>query len=136
MTDRPRSLVIVTPVFNDWTAFDSLVGALERALADAGLTAHLLAVDDGSSEDAPEQLTHVLEAITGVEVLQLRRNLGHQRAIAIGLAFIRRRAPCDVIVMDSDGEDDPADVPRLLARLDQEKGRVVVFAERLQSASV
>ena len=64
-------------------------------------------------------------------MLQLRRNLGHQRAIAVGLAYAEEHDPCDVVViMDGDGEDDPKDVPRLLACCRQAGGREIVFAER------
>jgi hypothetical protein len=61
--------------------------------------------------------------------LRLRRNLVHQRTIAIGLAHIGEYEARDVVVMDSDGEDDPRDVPRLVARMQEERGRSV-FAER------
>ena len=64
-------------------------------------------------------------------MLRLRRNLGHQRAIAVGLAYVEDRFKHDaVVVMDSDGEDDPSDVPRLLELLRAEGGRAIVFAER------
>ncbi len=71
-------------------------------------------------------------AIDAVDVLHLRRNLGHQRAIAVGLAHLEaERDACQlVVVMDSDGEDDPADIPRLLDRADQTGRRAMVFAER------
>lgn len=69
--------------------------------------------------------------IDSVCLLRLRRNLGHQRAIAIGLAFIEAGLPCEaVVIMDGDGEDSPSDVPRLIERLDREGGSRIVFAER------
>src|SRR5262249_13928887 len=71
------------------------------------------------------------KAIARVDVLRLRRNVGHQRAIGIGLAFIQANRPCRaVVVMDADGEDRPSDVPRLLARLKATDGRTIAFAER------
>jgi glycosyltransferase involved in cell wall biosynthesis len=66
-----------------------------------------------------------------MRVLGLRRNLGHQRAIAVGLAYIREQTPCDcVVVMDADGEDRPSDVPALLAHMDREGRGKIVFAAR------
>jgi hypothetical protein len=63
--------------------------------------------------------------------LALRRNVGHQRAIAIALAFVdEQRSPDTLVVMDGDGEDAPEDVPRLLACLSENDQRMVVFAER------
>jgi polyisoprenyl-phosphate glycosyltransferase len=76
-------------------------------------------------------LTSPLQAIRAVEVLALRRNLGHQRAICIGLSYLDQEYDCEaVVVMDGDGEDDPADVPRLLERWEAEGRRTIVFAER------
>jgi hypothetical protein len=65
-----------------------------------------------------------------VKVLNLKRNMGHQRAIALGLAYVQEHEPCDaVVVMDGDGEDKPEDVPSLLKVLER-AGSQVVFAER------
>ena len=93
-------------------------------------------IDDGSTEAAPLGFAagpH--QALTSVGVLRLRRNLGHQRAIAIGLAYIERNVPCDaVILMDADGEDSPADIPRLVDQFRSEQGANIVFAERRKRA--
>jgi hypothetical protein len=70
-------------------------------------------------------------ALIHVDVLELRRNLGHQRAIAVGLAYVEANESCaSLVVMDGDGEDDPKDVPRLLAHYNAEGGQNIVFAER------
>jgi hypothetical protein len=72
-----------------------------------------------------------LLALTRIQVLELRRNLGHQRAIAVGLSFVEQDRPGRlVVVMDGDGEDDPVDVPRLVAASRADGGRAIVFAER------
>jgi hypothetical protein len=126
-------VLVLLPVYNDWVAFGILLGHLDEALAAAGLTARVLAVDDGSlTRPDPEPCGgRPFRALRRVEVLELRRNLGHQRAIAVGLAYAEGRDPCDVVVvMDSDGEDDPRDVPRLLDRCRAEGWRAIVFAER------
>ena len=71
--------------------------------------------------------------IREVEILQLRRNVGHQRAIAIGLAYLEASIRCEaVVVMDGDGEDRPEEVPRLVDELERTGGRHIVFAERLR----
>ena len=128
-----RELVILLPVFNDWAALRKLLGSLDHVLASGAIEADVLVVDDGSTQ--PFEASSVgpdYRAIRRVEVLHLRRNLGHQRAIAIGLAFVEAERPrCRaVVLMDSDGEDAPEDVPRLLARYEQEGRRKIVFAER------
>jgi cellulose synthase/poly-beta-1,6-N-acetylglucosamine synthase-like glycosyltransferase len=66
-----------------------------------------------------------------VQLLTLRRNVGHQRAIAVGLAYVHEHIACDaVVVMDADGEDDPADVPRLVARCAEDRFEKIIFARR------
>jgi len=70
-------------------------------------------------------------ALRSVDILHLRRNLGHQRAIAVGLVFVYQNISCrSVVVMDADGEDRPADILPLAAKFDQDAGRSIVFAAR------
>jgi glycosyltransferase involved in cell wall biosynthesis len=91
-----------------------------------------LLVDDWSPVPAPPDLVqNKLKNIASVETLRLRRNLGHQRAIAIGLCFIHAERQCDAIaVMDADGEDRPEDLPQLLDLFLGENGNKVIFAQR------
>jgi polyisoprenyl-phosphate glycosyltransferase len=130
--DPSDEIVILIPAFNDWASLGELLPRLDSVLATHNLTADVLIVDDGSTiEPSDMALPGRLGAIERVDVLCLRRNLGHQRAIAIGLAYLEDcLSPSSVVVMDGDGEDDPADVPRLLERLREEGDAKVVFAER------
>jgi glycosyltransferase involved in cell wall biosynthesis len=127
-------VVILIPLFNDWETFAKLVVKIDDVLTSAGREADILIVDDASVVDPdPQHRFGPYRAVRRIDVLRLRRNLGHQRAIALGLAYIHgRRAPAygAVVVMDGDGEDAPEDVPRLLERLEAEGGRAIVFAER------
>ena len=126
-------ILILLPVFNDWEALRKLLIALDRELVKGGIGAEVLVVDDGSTEPlGPSAVGHDFRAIRRVDILRLRRNLGHQRAIAIGLAFVEAERPeCRALVlMDSDGEDAPEDVPRLVEKYEAEGRRKIVFAER------
>lgn len=135
--DRDAVLRILIPCFNDADALAILLPAIDDVLHQARIPASVLVVDDGSTRDPAPVLDQLplerFRALRNLETLVLRRNLGHQRAIAIGLAFLeRRRAPLPVVVMDADGEDDPADIPRLVAKSRETGGRAVVFAQRLK----
>jgi len=132
MTTDVGEVVVLIPVFNDWPSLAQLLPKLDSALAAHFLTVDVLVVDDGSTvAAAPELETRSYESLRRVDILRLRRNLGHQRAIAVGLAFIEDRLQVSsVVVMDGDGEDDPADVPRLLERLEEGANTMIVFAER------
>jgi hypothetical protein len=124
-------VTLLIPVFNDWEALNALIPALDRALAASGRHASILVVDDGSQSQPDMSAALALQAITAIEVLHLRTNLGHQRAIAIGLAHLEAQgAPDAVVVMDGDGEDRPEDVERLIKALEADGALRVVFAER------
>ena len=127
------SIAIVIPVLNDWNSLGLLLPGLDRALNGSSFGAEVIVVDDGSTssfEDSGVKLDG-LENIEKVSVLELKRNLGHQRAITLGLAYTAAERSCDaVIVMDGDGEDDPSDVIRLAERCREENFSKMVFATR------
>jgi hypothetical protein len=129
------ALLVLIPVYDDWHAVGQLIAHLDRALSYAGRRASVLLVDDGSSEAIGTQLAAFASSgrpgISGISVLRLRRNLGTQRAIAVGLSFVAANlTPDAVVVMDADGQDLPDDVPRLLEEFERKGGQAVVFAER------
>jgi glycosyltransferase involved in cell wall biosynthesis len=109
-----------------------LLARLDESLLNESAEIGVLVVDDASSTQNYEDFIPTnLEAIDKVEVLELRRNLGHQRAIAVGLAYVEANVACRaVLVMDGDGEDDPEDVPRLIERCREEGYEKLVFAKR------
>lgn len=130
------AITIVTPVFNDWASFGRLVRELDGIAASLGRPVNVLAVDDGSTRPiAPDVLGGFRpEHLAGVEVLHLRSNLGHQRAIGLGVAeCVRRGEAAQIVVMDCDGEDAPADVPRLLAAAAEQPAAVVVASRARRS---
>ena len=128
---RPALLVLI-PIYNDWDAVSLLLARLDRVLAKSPLRPHVLLVDDGSTiRPSAEIGAQAYVAIAQIEVLTLRLNMGHQRAIALALAYVQDRVrPGVVLIMDGDGEDDPEDVPRLAARLSECLDDRVIFAER------
>lgn len=131
--EKPRRLHLLLPVYEDWPVASLLLGRIDEVLLRHDLEAEVLLVDDGSTCAAEEVLRVEtrLAAIGRLRILELKRNLGHQRAIAVGLAFIEQNLEArPVLVMDSDGEDDPADIPALCAVYEREKGHKVIFAAR------
>lgn len=93
----------------------------------------VILIDDGSTESAPDDLAGEPQSLAPVQILVLRRNLGHQRALAVGMCYIDEHFNCSrVLVMDGDGEDRPGDVVPLLEKYDEEAGKKIVFAERLR----
>src|SRR6266404_6074570 len=129
-------LVVAIPIFNDWEALRLLLQNLDDALAARGMRAGVIVIDDGSTSHPPDDLVRgTPRALLDVEILHLARNLGHQRAIAIGLTFVHQERSCDaVVVMDGDGEDRPEDVPRLVDELLATQSEKVIFAARVRRA--
>lgn len=124
------TVVVLMPVYEDWDVVGELLPRLGAELAAAGHSATLVIVDDGSYQ-RPTRLRLPLAGFSSGTIVRLRRNLGHQRAICVGLAWIHAHLPgSTTAVMDADGEDDPRDVPRLLASFAAAGGDEVVFAAR------
>jgi glycosyltransferase involved in cell wall biosynthesis len=124
--------LILIPNYNDWRSLELLATNLDQILQAHQIEADLLIVDDGSTIGPRETLASAnYQSLRRIEVLRLRRNLGHQRAIAIGLAYVEDKIPCAaVVVMDADGEDDPGDVPRMIQKCRDKAFEKIVFAER------
>jgi hypothetical protein len=132
-TGAAANIAIVTPVLDDWPAFARLLQDISSSLADLPLSIEIVGVDDGSSTPFdPQALVVPADIIQSIEIIRLGVNLGHQRAIAVGLTSLADREDLDgVFVMDCDGEDRPADLPKLLAASRDQPGHIIV-ARRAQ----
>ena len=127
------SVIVLVPCFNEWESVEIVIQKLESYLAGQKRAIRVVLVDDCSTALLPASFLcdTPLSTIASVSVLRLRRNLGHQRAICIGLSYIYEHTDCGaVVVMDGDGEDLPEDVLKLLECLDLNGGSQIVFAER------
>lgn len=123
---------VVTPCFNDWESFIQLNQEL-NALAHDGLTVRALVVDDGSTEPPPAGLKQELESNQG-RFLTVPLNVGHQRAIAIGLSYVADNLIADlVVVIDSDGEDRPENIRALIRKCAEHPNKIAV-AKRMERA--
>lgn len=124
--------IILIPVFDDWASLSLLLPQIDDALARTSRKASVILIDDSSVQPPGTFVDSAhFSAIQSVDILSLKRNIGHQRALAIGLSYIAMQRPCRaVIVMDADGEDLPGDVPRLLDAFEANGGARIVFARR------
>ncbi|MCX7652189.1 MAG: glycosyltransferase family 2 protein [Bacteroidia bacterium] len=109
-------LSVVIPVYNEALGLPELVERLESVLNTLPYKAEVIFVDDGSRDDSGKVLAELAQTRPWMRVLVLRRNYGQTLAIQMGI----HHAQGDVIVlMDSDLENDPADIPRILAKLEE-----------------
>jgi len=122
-----KKVVILCPLFNDGESLNRLLTELGKTfnhLKEYNFT--ILIVNDGSTDSL-----HIsTSTFFFIQVLHLQRNIGHQKALAVGLAYIKDNISCDkVLIMDTDGEDRPEDALQLLLA-SEKKTSEVLFAHR------
>ncbi len=133
-----RHIAVVIPVLDDWACFVALVTEISSRYTGTDLVFHVYGADDGSIEslDAKSIVLPADSCVAAIEILHLALNLGHQRAIAVGLCAIADRTQLDaVLVMDSDGEDRPTDIAALLAASLRHPAHVVLARRAQRSKS-
>jgi glycosyltransferase involved in cell wall biosynthesis len=128
------AVTFIMPVRDDWTSARELVRRLDRTLTTQEFTVDVLLIDDGSIRGCePAEFRSAFEAVRSIRVVQLRRNVGHQRAIAIGLGYASTNVRCDaLVVMDADGEDTPEGALAMLLAFRASGGEKAIFAERVR----
>jgi glycosyltransferase involved in cell wall biosynthesis len=107
---------VVVPVYNEVEALPILYRALSDALDPLPQSAEIVFVDDGSSDGSDVLLDDIAKSDARVQVLHLRRNYGQTAAL---MAAFQQSTGDVVIPMDGDGQNDPADIPRLLEKLSE-----------------
>jgi len=134
MSSITSQFVVVTPVYEDAEASHKLFTELAR-LYDKEV--YIVAIDDGSVNE-PINATHITSAGLQGVVLKLKRNVGHQRAIAIGIGYVAEHLNDvkNVIVMDSDGEDNPASIKSLREDLQRDDIDIVVSERKSRVESI
>jgi glycosyltransferase involved in cell wall biosynthesis len=113
--DQPE-VSIFLPVFNEEPNLRPLHAKLDEALKALGRSAEIVYVDDGSSDGSLKILREIAEADSRVRVVALRRNYGQTAAMAAGIDAASGKV---LIPMDADLQNDPADITRLLDKLDE-----------------
>lgn len=106
-------ITFVIPVFNEAPTLKALAAGIHEH---AGNHEHcILFIDDGSTDDSWKILRELHEASKNIAIIRLRRNFGKTNALSLGFAI----AKGDIIItMDGDLQDDPAEIPNLLKKLD------------------
>jgi glycosyltransferase involved in cell wall biosynthesis len=107
---------IVIPIFNEEENVDALVKALWEALQQANFTFEILFVNDGSRDRTLARLRAALAGKPHARVIDFRRNYGQTAAIMAGIDYARGGI---IISLDADLQNDPRDIPKLLAKLDE-----------------
>lgn len=126
-----KKIYCLTPVYNDWESFQVLLNHIEKIQLEntEKFLFSIIAVNDGSSEECLPEIKNTSLPITNIN---LKINIGHQRAIAVGLQYIYNEvSDYDfVIVMDGDGEDKPEDIIKLIRKCESGNTSKIIFAQR------
>jgi glycosyltransferase involved in cell wall biosynthesis len=109
-------LSLVIPVYNEADSLERLVAEIDEALAGLGRPFEVVFVDDGSTDGSFAVMERLVAARDDVRAVKLRRNFGKAAALAHGFAASRGEF---IVTLDGDRQDDPAEIPRLIAPLSE-----------------
>ena len=121
------NLSVVVPIYEERDNIQPLYEALSAVLSRLGRSYEIIFVDDGSRDGSAELLGRLAERDRCVKVIEFRRNFGQTAAMHAG---IQNAAGQVIVTMDGDLQNDPADIPAMLAKL--EEGFDVVYGWRKQ----
>jgi len=109
-------LSVVIPLYNEAENVEPLYGELSAALDQIGRSYEVIVVDDGSTDDSFARLRDIHQRDSRWRIIRFRRNFGQAAGFAAGFAAARGEV---VVTSDADLQNDPRDIGRLLARLDE-----------------
>jgi glycosyltransferase involved in cell wall biosynthesis len=125
LTETPRTsefasvqpqVSAVVPIYNEVESIPPLVEALATIFQQNGISYEIICVDDGSKDGSTELLRQMAQQRSDLRAVLLRRNYGQTAAMAAGFNHARGQV---IITLDGDLQNDPADIPRLLAKLEE-----------------
>lgn len=137
---KPGMVSVVLPVYNEQDSLPPLDAELRAVLRTLDRPAELIWVDDGSRDDSVavlQRLQREAAAAGGrrprTRIVRLRRNFGQTTALAAGFDVARGEV---IVALDADGQNNPKDIPRLLAKLDEEYDVVSGWRKERQDRAV
>jgi glycosyltransferase involved in cell wall biosynthesis len=130
--DRP-DLSIVVPIYNEAESIPHLLDALSASLRSLPLSYEIICVDDGSTDGSAEILRQQALTCPELRAVLLRRNYGQTPAMAAGFNYAVGKV---IITLDGDLQNDPADIPHLLDKLNEGYDLVSGWRKQRQDAAL
>ena len=132
----PKHIILV-PVYNDWKSLNKLLTQLNKVFKNYNnLKNEVLIVNDNST-DRVDIKKNNLSYIKKITVITLNKNLGSQKAIAIGLFYLRKKEKDNfVTIMDGDGEDDQIQIDGMLKEAKKNKNLIITSNRMKRKESV
>jgi len=131
-TDR-LDVSVVVPVYNEVESVPHLLEAIASTMKASELTYEIICVDDGSKDGSADFLKQQATERTDLKAVLLRRNYGQTAAMAAGFKYATGKA---IVTLDADLQNDPADIPALLAKLDAGYDLVSGWRKQRQDAAL
>ncbi len=126
---KDRLISLVIPLYNEEENVGALYEELTRVLDSTGLSLEFIFIDDGSRDATFEKLRDACGEDPRVTIVRFRRNFGQTAAMAAGFDY----ATGDIVVtLDGDLQNDPAEIPRMLAKLDEGYDMVAGWRKKRQ----
>jgi glycosyltransferase involved in cell wall biosynthesis len=126
-------LSIVLPIYEEEESLPQLFARLFAVLDPLGKSYEIVAVNDGSSDRSSDVLGEIARAHPQVRVVDFRRNYGQTAALMAGFDFARGEI---IVTLDADLQNDPSDIPNLLAKLNEGYDVVSGWRANRQDAAI
>ena len=130
---NPLALSVVVPIYNEVASIPHLVDAVATSLKANQLTYEIVCVDDGSQDGSTELLLELARSRPDLKAVILRRNYGQTAAMSAGFKHAQGRV---IVMIDGDLQNDPADIPALLAKIEEGYDLVSGWRKERQDAAL
>ena len=126
-----KKIIILIPVFNDWESLEKLIVEINKNIKELKkFEIECLIINDSSTIKQPKLLKPSF--IKSIQILKMRENKGHARCNAFGIRYVIKNKDFDyLILMDSDGEDRPVELKKLINKILEDPNKSVV-AKRIK----
>ncbi|WP_319422638.1 glycosyltransferase family 2 protein [Pleurocapsa sp. FMAR1] len=126
-------LSVVVPIYNEAESVEALVEAIANSVRETQLSYEIICVDDGSKDGSTQVLTNLAQRRVDLKAVILRRNYGQTPAMAAGFGLAEGKV---IVTLDGDLQNDPADIPMLLAKLNEGYDLVSGWRKNRQDAAL
>lgn len=130
---NPLALSVVVPIYNEVASIPHLVDAVATSLSANQLAYEIVCVDDGSQDGSTELLLELARSRPDLKAVILRRNYGQTAAMSAGFKYAQGRV---IVMIDGDLQNDPADIPALLAKIEEGYDLVSGWRKERQDAAL
>ncbi len=124
---------VVAPVHNELESLPLLLEAIASSVSASNLSYEIICVDDGSTDGSAELLKELAESRHDLRAIILRRNYGQTAAMSAGFNYALGKV---IVTLDADLQNDPADIPMLLAKLEEGYDLVSGWRQKRQDAAI